>query len=151
MDDYVAKPIRSNELEAALLRARSLKGGNAAGTEAATTSLDAAAIESLRELGGDAFVAEVIDAFLSDAPALIAALRTTHSEGDTGTLRRTAHTLKSNGQTLGAERFTELCRELEDRAKSNALDGTADLIDRVEREYVALEKTLPTLHSTHAS
>ena len=150
MDDYIAKPIRSNELAAALLRARPLKGG-AASREVASTSLDATAIESLRELGGDAFVAEVIDAFLSDAPALIAALRTTHDEGDTGTLRRTAHTLKSNGQTLGAARFTELCRELEDRAKSNALDGTADLIDRVEREYGALEKTLAALHSTPAS
>ena len=91
MDDYVAKPIRSNELAAALLRARPLKDG-AASREVASTSLDATAIESLRELGGDAFVAEVIDAFLSDAPALIAALRTTHDEGDTGTLRRTAHT-----------------------------------------------------------
>jgi CheY-like chemotaxis protein len=151
MDDYVAKPIRSNELAAALLRARPLEGSSAASTEGATTSLDASAIESLRELGGDEFVAEVIDAFLSDAPALIAALRTTHDEGDTGTLRRTAHTLKSNGQTLGAARFTELCRELEERVKSNALDGTADLIDRVEREYGALEKNLVALHSTPAS
>ena len=67
------------------------------------------------------------------------------------TLRRTAHTLKSNGQTFGAARFTELCRELEDRAKSDELDGTADLIDRIEREYGALEKTLAALRSTPAS
>jgi HPt (histidine-containing phosphotransfer) domain-containing protein len=93
----------------------------------------------------------VIDTFLSDAPALVAALRTTHEKGDTEGLRRAAHTLKSNGQTFGAGRFSELCQELELRARSYELDGTAELLDRIEREYAALEKTLAALRSTSGS
>jgi CheY-like chemotaxis protein/HPt (histidine-containing phosphotransfer) domain-containing protein len=148
MDDYLAKPIRPNELGEALSRARALRGTRTASAESAGAKLDASAIESLRELDGDGFLAEVIDTFLSDAPALVATLRTTHQQGDNEQLRRTAHTLKSNGETLGAGRFSDLCRALEERARSGELDGTAELLDRIEREYAALEKTLAALRST---
>ncbi|MET0560536.1 MAG: response regulator [Gaiellaceae bacterium] len=149
MDDYVAKPIRPNELGEALSRTRPLDSTRTAGAEAGAT-LDATAIENLRDLGGEEFLAEVIDTFLSDTPALVATLRTTYEDGDTEGLRRAAHTLKSNGQTFGAGRFAELCRELELRARSDELDGTAELVDRIEREYPALEKTLAVLRSTAA-
>jgi len=88
---------------------------------------------------------------LDDAPALVATLRAAHEQGDREELRRAAHTLKSNGQTFGAERFSELCRELEERAKSDELDGAADLLNSIEREYAALEQTLAALRPTPAS
>jgi PAS domain S-box-containing protein len=73
MDDYVAKPIRPEELAEALGRARRISGtGDANGDRMA---LDASAVQSLRELGGDGFLVEVVDTFLSDAPALLAMLR----------------------------------------------------------------------------
>ena len=93
----------------------------------------------------------MIDTFLSDAPALVATLRTTYEQGQADGLRRAAHTLKSNGQTFGAGRFSALCRELELRAKSDELDGAAELVDRIEREYAALEQTLAALRATAAS
>jgi CheY-like chemotaxis protein len=151
MDDYVAKPIRPNELSDALSRARPLRDIRTASAEAPGASLDATAIESVRELGGDDFLTEVIDTFLSDAPALVATLRTTYEQGDTEELRRAAHTLKSNGQTFGAARFSEVCLEVEQRARGGELDGTAELLDRVEQEYAALEKTLAALRSTSGS
>jgi HPt (histidine-containing phosphotransfer) domain-containing protein len=150
MDDYVAKPIRPNELAQALSRARPLAGRTAT-VEGAGAGLDTSAVEDLRELGGDDFLAEVIDTFLSDAPTLVATLRTTHEQGETEELRRTAHTLKSNGQTFGAGRFSELCRELEERAKSDELNGAAELLDRIEQEYAALEATLAALRPTPSS
>jgi PAS domain S-box-containing protein len=150
MDDYVAKPIRPDELAAALSRARPLEDTGTPHADAAAATLDASAVESLRELGGEEFLAEVIDTFLSDAPALVATLRTTYELGDTEGLRRAAHSLKANGQTLGAGRFSDLCRELELRAKSDELGGTMELVDRIEREYRALEKTLAGLRSTAA-
>jgi CheY-like chemotaxis protein len=151
MDDYIAKPIRPSELGKALSRARPLGDTRAASTEGAGVRLDASAIESLRELGGEGFLAEVIDTFLSDAPGLVATLRTTHEEGEREELRRTAHTLKSNGQTFGAGRFSELCRALEERARSGELDGGTELLDRIEQEYAALENTLAALRSTSRS
>ena len=65
MDDYVAKPIRPDELAEALGRARPLRDTRTASAEGAGASLDASAIESLRELDGEGFLAEVIDTFIT--------------------------------------------------------------------------------------
>jgi PAS domain S-box-containing protein len=148
MDDYVAKPIRPEELAEALGRARRISGtGDANGDRMA---LDASAVQSLRELGGDGFLVEVVDTFLSDAPALLATLRAAQEGGEAEVLRRTAHTLKSNGQTFGAMDFSELCRDLELRAKNGEVDGTAELVERIEREYGALEQALAELRPAPA-
>jgi PAS domain S-box-containing protein len=144
MDDYVAKPIRPEELAEALDRARPLGGDGGA-------SLDAGALESLRELGGDEFLSEMIGTFLDDAQSLLASLRGALERGDAGELRRAAHTLKSNGQTFGAGGFAALCRELEERAKSGALDGAGELVDRVEREFAGVAEALAPLQAVRAS
>jgi HPt (histidine-containing phosphotransfer) domain-containing protein len=109
--------------------------------------LDDSALRNLRDLGGDDFLGEVIDAFLADAPELLATLRRTLDESRAEELRRAAHTLKSNGATLGAEEFAELCRALEQRAKTGELDGAAELVDRIEQEYRPLEEVLVALRS----
>ncbi|HKD93274.1 MAG TPA: GAF domain-containing protein [Gaiellaceae bacterium] len=145
MNDYVAKPIRAEELVAALKRAKPLANGDLAAV--GYVSLDDGALGSLRDLGGDEFLAEVIDAFLGDAPELIATLRRSVDEQSPEELRRAAHTLKSNGATLGAEVFAELCRTLEHQAKAGELDGASELVDRVEQEYQALEKALSALRT----
>ena len=93
--------------------------------------LDPAALEGLREMGGDEFVADLVETFLADAPPLLAALRGT----DVEEVRRAAHTLKSNGATFGATRFSELCRELEEQAKRGDLSAAPELASRIEAEY----------------
>jgi PAS domain S-box-containing protein len=145
MNDYVAKPIRGEELVAALKRAKPLRNGDGA------VALDAGALGSLRDLGGDEFLREVIDAFLADAPDQIATLRRSLAEQSTEELRRAAHTLKSNGATLGALEFAELCRTLEQRAKDGELDGAPELVDRIEQEYGRLQEALTTLRSEPVS
>jgi CheY-like chemotaxis protein/HPt (histidine-containing phosphotransfer) domain-containing protein len=145
MNDYVAKPIRAEDLVAALKRAKPLANGD--GSAVGLVSLDDEALGSLRELGGDEFLGEVIDAFLADAPALVATLRSSLDSSNAEELRRAAHTLKSNGATLGAGEFAELCRTLEQRAKSNELDGASELVDRIEQEYRQLEGALSALRS----
>ena len=102
---------------------------------------------SLRDLGGADFLHEVIDAFLADAPELVATLHRSVDDGAAEELRRAAHTLKSNGATLGAEGFAELCRTLEQRAKAGELDGAAELVDRIEEAYRPLEEALTSLRT----
>src|SRR5436190_2631150 len=89
MDDYVAKPIRSEELAEALARVRRIDVEDEAAGNGAGAILDAEAVDALRELGGADFLMEVIDTFLDDAPALIASLSI---EVDAQELRRAAHT-----------------------------------------------------------
>ena len=84
----------------------------------------------------------MIDAFLADAPALLAMLRSSLRQGDADELRRAAHSLKSNGATLGALGFSDVCRELEQRAKENRLDGAGELVERIEQAYAPLTDEL---------
>ena len=147
MNDYVAKPIRAEELVAALKRVKPLVGGDGGSAALGYVSLDDDALKNLRDLGGDEFLGEVIDAFLADAPELIATLRRSLDERSSEELRRAAHTLKSNGATLGAAQFAELCRTLEQQAKSGELDGASELVDRIGQEFLALEEALSALRS----
>jgi PAS domain S-box-containing protein len=147
MNDYVAKPIRAEELVAALKRVRPLAGGDGGSDGVGYVSLDDGALTSLRDLGGDEFLGEVIDAFLADAPELVATLHRSLDSGNDEELRRAAHTLKSNGATLGAEGFAELCRTLEQRAKTGELDGASELVDEIEQAYRPLEEALASLRS----
>jgi CheY-like chemotaxis protein len=151
MNDYVAKPIRANELARALKRAKPIDRRDDVSSNGAHISFDAGALENLRELGGNDFLAEVIDTFLADAPQLVATLHRSLDEKDADELRRAAHTLKSNASTLGAPEFSELCRELEQRAKSGRLEGASDLVGRIEQEYEPLAHALATLRSKSAS
>jgi len=150
MNDYVAKPIRADELARALNQARPVSRGNG-DSSGAGAKLDAGALQNLRELGGDDFLAEVVDAFLADAPALIATLRSSFDQLDVDELRRAAHTLKSNGATLGAGEFAELCRSVEQRAKEGHLKGVSELIDRIQDEYDTLQESLTSLRSEAVS
>jgi CheY-like chemotaxis protein/HPt (histidine-containing phosphotransfer) domain-containing protein len=147
MDDYVAKPIRPDELARALAGVTPRPATHDVDSGDAGLSLDAAALDSLRELGGNPFLTEVIDTFCADAPTLLATLRRSLDDGDATELRRAAHTLKSNGSTLGAEAFAELCRTLEQRAKNGELTGAADLVDRIEQAYGPLQEALAKLRS----
>src|SRR5438445_9262097 len=61
MDDYVAKPVRVDELVAALERC-----GSRVETASATDVLDRSAVEQLTATMGAAFVAELIDTFVED-------------------------------------------------------------------------------------
>jgi HPt (histidine-containing phosphotransfer) domain-containing protein len=133
MDDYLAKPVRPDELARALSQVRPVGGPVEA------------ALEKLRELGGDEFLADLIDTFLGEAPALLATLRRALEQEDAGEVRRAAHTLKSNGATFGDEDFSELCRELEARAKEGRLDGAGELADRIEQGYARLQEALAAL------
>ena len=100
--------------------------------------LDPAALDGLREIGGDEFLADLVATFLADAPPMLAALRGANAEE----VRRAAHTLKSNGATFGATRFSELCRELEEQARGGDLTGAPDLAARIDAEYVLVAKEL---------
>jgi PAS domain S-box-containing protein len=151
MQDYVAKPIRPEELAEALKRVRPIGRDIDGGSAETNGGLEVSALDSLRELGGDEFVAEVIDTFLADAPGLLETLRSSLDVGDADELRRAAHSLKSNGATLGAGEFSQACRDVEQRAKERRLDGAGELVERIERAYGPLTEALANQRPNTAS
>jgi len=170
MDDYVSKPIRIEELVAALSKCRPLEGsqegeeqmdrirpvspqgGNVegeAGSEAPAPApnaavLDPAALENLLAVVGGEFdyLVELIDSFLEEAPQLLAELNQAVEGGDAAGVRRVAHSLKSNGADFGATAFSNLCKELEMMGKSGEVDSAADLSGQVVAEYERVELAL---------
>jgi CheY-like chemotaxis protein len=145
MNDYVAKPIRPAELIAAIRRTprrRPAEGPGAAG--GSRPPVDAAVLARLAEsMGGDdAFVAELIEQFVTDSPTLVAGARKGLETGDAEEVRRAAHTLKSNAATMGANELADRSRRLELAAKAGELEGGAASLDAVAEELERVHAAL---------
>jgi HPt (histidine-containing phosphotransfer) domain-containing protein len=110
-------------------------------------ALDPDAVRALSELlGGDReALAEIVDAFVDEAPKRLAELRRGAEQGDVALAGRAAHTLKSNGLTFGAVELASLCRRLEAAARDDELDGSHDLIDRAEVQWALVRSELTAL------
>ncbi|MGE5603483.1 MAG: response regulator [Nitrososphaerales archaeon] len=173
MDDYVSKPIRVEELVAALGRIAGRGPRPEAGQPAASTSsagvvaekesvtghqsnaetwetvLDPKALHDLLEsLGGEFdLLVELFDAFLEDAPKLLAELGDSVESGNVTNVHRIAHSLKSNGLDLGAAAFARDCKGLELLAKSGSLDGASALYARIAAEYADVATALRNLRT----
>jgi CheY-like chemotaxis protein/HPt (histidine-containing phosphotransfer) domain-containing protein len=165
MDDYLSKPIRVDELAAALRRCRphvapqppAPAGGSGEGAQvppvpepqgrpAIAGVLDPPALERLVETIGDdrSLLMALIDTFLRDTPRLVEAARRGLEHGQTDEVRRAAHTLKSNGATFGATSLSELSRQLEALARSGTLEGADELITQIDAEYERVRIALET-------
>ncbi|HET8525553.1 MAG TPA: GAF domain-containing protein, partial [Actinomycetota bacterium] len=145
MNDYVAKPIRPQELVAAIRRAPSrAELAPSADGDGTRPAVDAAVLERLAEsMGGDdAFVAELIDQFVTDSPALVAAARKGLEAGDAEEVRRAAHTLKSNAATFGANELADRSRSLETAARAGELGNGEASIDAVAEELERVHAAL---------
>jgi HPt (histidine-containing phosphotransfer) domain-containing protein len=84
--------------------------------------IDEAAFEELKQMSGEDFINELIDAFLDDAPDMLANMKSALEAGDVESFRRNAHSMKSNANTFGAMELGALAKELEFMAKENNLD-----------------------------
>jgi len=141
MDDYIAKPIRVNELVEALGRCPRHQKGESV-TE--NNVIDQKVFDDLAaSVGGDmTFLGELIDTYFNDAAELLATMRRALADGSVEEFRRAAHSLKSNSANLGAMKLSALAKELEMMGKAGVLDGAADKIARAESEYVQVKDAL---------
>ena len=85
-------------------------------------TIDQATFDELKQMSGEDFINELIDAFLDDAPNMIQNMRNALTAKDVESFRRNAHSLKSNANTFGATQLSVLAKELEMMAKENNLD-----------------------------
>lgn len=148
MDDFVSKPIRVEELVAALSRSQrredtmpsKLRNQNSAFLEEVTEAavLDSTALDRNRATLGAEFLTEVIDTFLADSPDRMNDIRQALEQDDALLLARSAHTLKSNSATLGGMTFSTLCSRLEALGKTGTVTAAAELLAQTEEEYKKL-------------
>ena len=87
--------------------------------------------EELKQISGDEFINELIQAFLEEAPTMLNEMQTALDSSDVDTFRRNAHSLKSNASTFGADELAELARELESLARENKLADVGQKLDKL--------------------
>jgi len=108
--------------------------------------IDQAAFEELKQISGEDFINELIDAFLDDAPNMMQNMQSALDSKDVESFRRNAHSMKSNAGTFGATELGALAKELELMAKENDLD----IGNRLEVMQEAYDKVAQELKGMRA-
>jgi HPt (histidine-containing phosphotransfer) domain-containing protein len=131
MNDYLAKPFTRDALAALVQRWLSRRGA----PEAPVLDPAAlAALQSLRGPGVQNLVASVASAYLAEAPALLAEIRSAADGGDLRRLKRVAHALATSSTQVGATRLAALCTALEQGVRHGTLPETPAWLTPLEAE-----------------
>jgi HPt (histidine-containing phosphotransfer) domain-containing protein len=154
MDDYVAKPLRPDEVDAMLTRwlpsvAPDEQGngnGNGNGDEAEEAGVDPIDDERFNDLAGDFapdVVREIVDAFIDSTPSIIERVVLAAEGADHTEIAQGAHRLKGGCLAVGAGQLNDIADELEtlgrERASGEALQEAAA---RLERSWIATRRAL---------
>jgi two-component system, sensor histidine kinase and response regulator len=126
MDDYVSKPVRTEDLAAVLDRAQ---------RNTLVTPIDLRYLQHLRDLpgeDGDNTLQSLLRLFLSDAPPIVVELRGALNRADAAALTAAAHSLKGSSGFFGARRLQELCGQIEKAGKAGNLESAAGLLTSLE-------------------
>jgi PAS domain S-box-containing protein len=143
MSDYVAKPVKPEELKAALRRmvvrgsapsaptaAPGAAAGEAAGGHAAA-DIDREALRLLEDSLDRDTAARLTAVFCREVPQRVARIQDAVGRADHDVIRAEAHALKSSAATFGARRLSELAQILE----------AGDFSDRRVAELAAAAET----------
>ena len=141
MDDYVSKPVRIEDLQAALTRSAPLLADDTESGAFWWGVLDRSALERLREARGSSGVREAIDAFLAEAPETLAEARRAVEAGDPAAAADLARGLALSAAMLGAPRLESLSDGLASVAVEPRLDAAASL-ETIERELARVRDAL---------
>ncbi len=150
MDEFVSKPIRYEELKAALERVlaapvRAAPSPAGAPPSAKPVVLDLAQFDHLKDLQDDehpAFLANLIDLFLKETPKRFRDLAASLAAGDARAARQLAHTVKGACDNFGGRALQALCLEIEECARGGNLKDALALSGKLEPELACLAKEL---------
>lgn len=163
MDDFLSKPFKFEQLlttlkrwglvpihyanceEATLLEPNTLNTLNNAPILSAamphqitTVSFDPNILEKLKRLqhpNQPNLIHKIISLYFEKTPPLMETLRTALAQHNAELIYRTAHSLKSNSNSVGALHLAELYRELEIMGRQENLTDSDELIQKIEQYY----------------
>jgi HPt (histidine-containing phosphotransfer) domain-containing protein len=136
MDDYLAKPVRREQLAAALHKwIRPVEPAPAEGAARPGPRLYALPVDhplrALEAQGLASVAGEIIDLFLESAPLRLQELRGLHRAVESDALRAVAHSLRGASVQMGLRGLADLCAKLDAAvAQRQSADGILDALDR---------------------
>jgi len=105
-----------------------------------------AAIAAVHRPGSPPLLPKVISTYLRSSTELMEKLRQAVEKGEAEATRQAAHSLKSSSANLGARQLALLSKELEDAGRSQCMQQTGPLWERIHAEHgrvvAALEREL---------
>jgi two-component system, sensor histidine kinase and response regulator len=159
MDDYLAKPVKLEHLEATL--ARWIPGQSTPDAQKKPVSsetrgsdhdcVDAAVLADLRQLDiSCGLLSTLITHFLEDVPSRLVALQDALQQGDGQTLAWVAHELNGTSGNLGVRKMRQLCVELQALGKAKDLTKAGALLAQLVSEFELVRQRLMAEHATIA-
>ena len=145
MDDHLAKPLKAEALQDAIVRwcdaHTTAVQGEADTEDASLAPIDHNQLLEIVE-GDAAAVAEILQLFLEDSVCRIAALGEAITRGDLEEVQRLAHALKGSCGNVGAERLRKTAWSLEHADSTDVAAGLlADCHAELERVTAFLRGT----------
>jgi two-component system sensor histidine kinase/response regulator len=151
MDDYLTKPIRTEDLMTALEKVGSRKAARQLHREQTSEPRETGAVDlkaALERLGGDrGLYNELVEVFRKGCPEVAAEMRRAIEERDLTTLERSAHTLRGAASNLGAVAVPEAALELEKRASLKDLESAHEQFEILQKEIERLFSELQVLRA----
>jgi signal transduction histidine kinase/DNA-binding response OmpR family regulator len=139
MDGYLSKPIKLDDLDAAITRVLGDKSTLVPPASESPVTLHSA----LDAVDGDkVFLKEVLEVFLKGYPMLVAALRVSIKAGDAQQTERAAHSLKGAVGIFGVGAAYHLAYELETLSRAGHLEGAQAILEELERELEKIGRVL---------
>jgi HPt (histidine-containing phosphotransfer) domain-containing protein len=159
MDDYLAKPVKLEHLEAML--ARWISGRSTPDEQKEPVSsekqgpvqdcVDSAVLADLRQLDAScSLLSTLITHFLDDVPTRLAALQDALQQGDGQALARVVHELNGSSGNLGVRKMRQLCIELQALGKAQDLTQAGALLAQLVSEFELVRQRLLAEQATIA-
>jgi CheY-like chemotaxis protein/HPt (histidine-containing phosphotransfer) domain-containing protein len=149
MDGYVAKPVKPQEIRAALVRVLGdgadispADGSSPEGEEegaAPRTRFDRSRLDKMLR-GDPSLIREILQMFIEDTAENLEKLAGFIDEGDGESAVRTAHALKGSAGNIGAGRFSEICFRIETSAREGRLEEALSSVEKAREEFDALRE-----------
>jgi len=147
MDDYLCKPVSEAMLRNALKQwfpEAGLGEDESAGTASAHDAAGAAWRRQLQAAGPEV-MARLVDLFLDETTASLAAMRETLQQDDGQELAKLAHTLKDACLQMGMTRMADLCDRLQEAGRSADQEAAAAALAQFSQAFEQARTELVTL------
>jgi HPt (histidine-containing phosphotransfer) domain-containing protein len=150
MDDYISKPVQLEELAKVMQRQHVRVDEPVAPPSPAVSTTHVAEfrqeiVDKLVSATGAVGASMVLGAMVDSAPRLLDSLHSALAQGDAAAFRRSAHSLKANAATVGADALARTFQELEELGNAGNLEAAPERAESAGRAYRDLIEAIARL------